>query len=131
MIIIIDDNPIDTFIHTKALELGGYRGRIQAFRSAEKALEYLQSISTAALEPDSFILLDIRIPAMNGFEFLDAFNRLEKAVVESFPVFLLSSSLDFEDQVRAEQYANVAGFIGKPLTRQMVNGLPGIKKAAL
>lgn len=130
MIILIDDNPIDTFIHTKALELGGYRGRIEAFRSGEKALDYFQGISTSAIEPDSFILLDIRIPSMNGFEFLDALQRLDKEVVSTFPVYILSSSLDLEDRQRANTYPNVVGFLEKPLTRHVVAGLPGIRKAA-
>jgi two-component system chemotaxis response regulator CheY len=130
MIILIDDNPIDTFIHTKALELGGYRGRIEAFHSAEKALEYFKGISTSAIEPDSFVLLDIRIPAMNGFEFLDALKRLDREVIATFPVYFLSSSLDLEDLQRANTYSNVVGFLEKPLTRHMVAELPGIHKVA-
>lgn len=84
---------------------------IRSFIYASKALEELQSDAGI---PD-FILLDINMPGMNGWEFLEA---LEVAAIPNAvlpKIYILSSSLDPEDQAKAQSAVLVKGFISKPL----------------
>ena len=73
-VMLIDDNSLDNFINKKLLESNGFTDETEAFESAEKALEKLKSSATDEL-PD-VIFLDIMMPGMDGFQFLDELVRL-------------------------------------------------------
>ena len=93
---------------------------IRSFIYAKEALDILLSGTD---NPD-FILLDINMPGMNGWEFLDSL-QLAKAAPENLPViYLLSSSLDPEDEAKARNSVLAKGFISKPLE---VEKLPFLK----
>lgn len=110
-VLIIDDNGVDNFISRKILESFSIPKIVQ-FESATSALDYL--ITTA--EIPQLILLDIRMPGMDGFQFLSQFWDLEVAK-NAIEIVMLSSSIDHQDKDEAKM-SKCSGFIEKPLSRE-------------
>lgn len=106
--LIIDDNEIDRFINQKLLEMYGF-AFIRCVKNAKEALQYLEDTDTKC----QFILTDINLPLMDGFEFSDNFIELglDKKHGE---IILLSASLNPFDKEKARQ-RNIR-FIEKPLS---------------
>jgi len=118
-VLLIEDNSIDMFIHTKVLELSGIAKEIVCQPSARDALEYLKEAERMNFLPQ-LIFLDIRMPDMGGFEFLDEWSDLPDGINERVKVIMLSSSIDPHDIHTAKNYPQVIDFISKPLSRERV-----------
>ena len=116
-IALIEDNPIDVFINTKVIEQAELGETISSFPSARPALDYLKDSEEKNLEMPELIILDIRMPDMDGFEFLEAFAQFSDVVTTSVKIIMLSSSIDLEDELKARSFASVIDFICKPLTK--------------
>lgn len=114
---LIEDNPVDIFINTKVINQSGLGAEVFAIPSAKKAIEYFQDERNIKNLPD-LILLDIRMPDMDGFEFLEIFNALGNPHLAQIRIILLSSSLDPLDYDRARNNSLVIDFIPKPFTRE-------------
>ncbi len=118
-VMLIDDSETDLLYTRIVLERSGLGCEIVTFESARDALAHLQ----AAVDDDGIelILLDINMPGMDGFEFLDAYearmqarNRAQTQARQA-PVAMLTSSPDPADRVRAQRHACVRGYRTKPL----------------
>ena len=112
---LIDDEPIFNLISSKIISRSGWKGEVRVFISAKSALEEIrQHITQQGVIPD-FIFLDIRMPEMDGFQFLDELKNLPKDPLKYLNVFRLTASLDQKDIVRSREYPMVKGFLSKPL----------------
>lgn len=111
-VMLIDDNDADNFFHGMMIERSGLATELLVFEWAEKALEWFQAHPGHAVD---LILLDINMPRMNGFEFLEQFHLLPEAHQADARVCMLSSSPLDSDRVRAFTFPRVADFIVKPL----------------
>lgn len=122
-IFLIDDDPITNFIHTKIIQKN-FPFDVTAFTYALDALNELKKLvaSDSHLIPD-FIFLDINMPRMDGWEFLDEFQMLPPEFVKGCDIAMITSSLDREDIERSKTYPSVREFISKPLTVQMIKNL--------
>lgn len=109
--LLVDDNEIDLFLHEKLLRLSGITDDITCFTMARDALNYLE---TKKVSPD-VILLDIQMPEMDGFDFLEHYEGIEGIDREKIRIFMVSSSLDFGDISKAKANPLVQEFIKKPL----------------
>lgn len=116
-IVLIEDNPIDVFINTKVIEQADLGENILSFPSARPALDYLRDSEMNNLLLPELIILDIRMPDMDGFDFLDEFVQLSTSITSTVRILMLSSSIDPEDEAKAKSYSQVIDFICKPLTR--------------
>lgn len=114
-VMLIDDNEIDLKINSKIISLTKLFEEIIVCRSAEEGLDYLNRNISEHEKLPNFILLDIQMPEMDGFEFLDHYKSLPKDFTSRCPVAMLSSTLDFGDIKRAEANAFVLKLLKKPL----------------
>lgn len=118
-VMIIDDNEIDIFINQKTIESLNIAKRVQSFSSAQDALNYLKLMdeenSYYQLLAPQLILLDINMPIIDGFKFLDEFNKYTIFKQNPIAIFMLSSSLSPDDINKINNYKNVFGIISKPL----------------
>lgn len=110
--LLIDDNFIDNFVTRKILESGNFAENIVVCQSATEGIEYIQN---AEVIPD-VIFLDVRMPYMDGFEFLSEYEKLDVKNKESVKIFMLSSSLDPVDFRMSTENKYITQFIHKPLT---------------
>ncbi len=123
---LIDDDKIFNLISSKMIERSGWECEVVVFNSAEIALQQLtQDLNHPELIP-VLVLLDIRMPDMDGITFLQKLNELPAGLIESIKVFMLSSSLDERDMEMAKQFPMVKGFLSKPLSVADLNQIISI-----
>ena len=113
-VLLIDDNEIDNFINERMITSSGFSAEVIVKNSADAALHFLKNLSNDQDYPE-IIFLDIRMPIMDGFGFLDAFNNLPDSIKLKSKVVMLSSTLDPEDNERAATYPVVIKMLMKPL----------------
>ena len=113
--IVIDDSKLDCFIAEKIIRNTGKCESIRSFLQAKDALEF---IATAPSDDSShtIILVDIQMPIMNGFEFVEAFEKLPKEIKDSYTIYVISSSINENDLSKVHNYPSVKQFLNKPLT---------------
>lgn len=117
--LLIDDNYIDNFVTRKILESGNFAEKIIVQQSPGDALLALKH---GVIKPD-VIFLDVRMPGMTGFEFLEEYDKLELDEANPVKIFMLSSSLDPTDMNNSLNSRHVAQFIHKPLTYESLEEL--------
>ena len=119
-VIIIDDNEDDLLFAQISVQRCGHPADLKEFLRAQDALAFLAS---AELVKPALVLLDINMPVMNGFDFLDAFEQLPIASRANVMVVMLTSSIDERDRQRAFSYASVKDYTRKPIERSKVAAL--------
>jgi CheY-like chemotaxis protein len=125
-VLLVDDDETSLFLSDLLLLKHRIADHTHSAANGEVALEYLQSVLEADPEPPAhkpnLILLDINMPIMDGFEFLEAWNALDFSGKEKVRIVMLTSSSNPRDLDAAEQYG-VHGFLNKPLTRDKILNL--------
>ena len=114
-VMLIDDERIDRMMYRRVIDRSGLVGQLVTFSYADEALEYLRSRDRPRID---VIFLDINMPRMTGFEFLEAATREFGAAFADLVVVMLTTSLDPRDVARARTIASVRDFVNKPLTQQ-------------
>jgi CheY-like chemotaxis protein len=117
--LLIDDNYIDNFVTRKILESGDFAEKVIVSQSATEAINSLRS---GTVKPD-VIFLDIRMPQMGGFEFLQEYDKLNIENKPSIKIFMLSSSLDPTDLKKSTNNKYITQFIHKPLTQKTLDDI--------
>lgn len=110
-VLIIDDDDIVRLVQSKLLQNCNFTKEPLKFKRASDAVEFLNS---ASIEHHYLLMLDINMPMMNGWEFLDEVERME--VKENVYVLMVSSSVDYNDKEKADKYNKIINFIEKPIT---------------
>lgn len=117
---LIDDDDFFIFMTKRVLEKTGVANGIQTFLSAKAALAWLQENADRTELWPEVILLDIRMPFMNGFEFLEQLTKLSATAASKIRVYMLTSSVNEEDKEKARKYALVRDYYTKPLSSDVV-----------
>ena len=115
-VFLVDDDPINNLINRRLLGKVPLTSKIEEFLSGQEALERLSELNQ---DSRLLIFLDINMPVLNGWEFLDQYISLYPGRKDH--ILVLSSSIDFQDRQRAKEYEVVSGFIEKPLTLQKIS----------
>jgi CheY-like chemotaxis protein len=119
--VLIDDSDIDLFIQKRFLEVYQFSKTLTSYRSAEEALENL-SAAWEQTAPD-VIFLDLNMPNLDGFGFLEGFKALPNEVREKSKIVVLTSSNSQKDRAQAFTYKNVVHFVTKPLKQSDIEDL--------
>lgn len=116
-IFLIDDSDIDLFVQRRLLEISNLATKIITYNSPINALNELSS--NLLHDGKNLVLLDLNMPILDGFDFLDKFNALAESKKVKFIV--LTSSSSSLDREKADKYENVIDFISKPLNDKGLN----------
>ena len=115
-ILLIDDDVNTNFYNRILFEQAKVSDDILEFQNAEEGLDYLKNENEVSL-----ILLDINMPIMNGWQFLEAYDQLDEKQKEAIIVVMLTSSINIDDQEKASKYHSVKKFIRKPISPELIN----------
>ncbi|WP_423146486.1 response regulator [Rubrolithibacter danxiaensis] len=115
---IVDDDPIQALIIERMLASQKLCKGLLVFKNGLEAIEHLKSIIDDINSVPDIILLDINMPVMNGWEFLEEFRRVKPRIGKKIILYMVSSSIWQEDIERAKGYSEVTDYIVKPVTMQ-------------
>ncbi len=124
-ILLVDDNESDNYFSTRALRKRDNINLIRVARDGVEALEYLENKGNFS-DPEenprpNIIFLDINMPRMNGFEFLEEYMKLETIQHAETLITMLSTSRNPEDISKAEAFDTIADFCTKPLNNETID----------
>lgn len=113
---IIDDDPIFIYGTKRIMNEVGFSDNILVYNNGQDAIEGLTAMSDEGKDLPSVIFLDLNMPIMNGWEFLEDFAKIPNKNVEKVTVYILSSSVDPRDLQRIKNYNMVSNYILKPIS---------------
>lgn len=114
-ILLIDDDTVTNMMHRRVIEKSGRVRKIEVATDGQEALDILCADIEAGRALPELIFLDINMPGMGGFEFLECYAKLETQSDNQLIIVMLSTSLLRADHERAEADPNVHSFCDKPL----------------
>ena len=123
-VLLIDDSEIDILINRRLIELTNFASSVTVTGSAEEALNYLREECSASSAPD-WIFLDMHLPMMNGYDFIEEFKQLPSFITSKSKIIILSVFQKQERLIKVFENDFVAGQLEKPLSQQ---GLKNIAK---
>lgn len=122
--IIVDDDRINNFISRLTILRHDKTADIQLFTDPELALAgFAETIRDTGDHLETIILLDINMPVMNGWMFLDEFSNFPEDIHKKFIIYMLSSSIDRADMERSEKHLLITDFLCKPLSKSHLTAM--------
>lgn len=116
-ILLVDDDNDDNFYHQIIIKEMDIVNTIDIVKNGIEAMTYLKNEN---INPPDLIFLDLNMPKMNGWEFLDAYKNLSIAQKAKVLIVILTTSANPDDIKRAKEIEDVTGFESKPLSKEFL-----------
>ena len=121
-VLLVDDNEVSNLINRKLIEILKVAEKVEIVHDGAEALELLTSRISFDLPLPDMIFLDINMPVMNGFEFLDNYRQMYGHLDLQITIHLLTSSISHNDYMQYERNADIVSlFLEKPMTKDTLN----------
>jgi len=116
--LIVDDDPLNNFLTKTVLKKSFDAVYVNDFTIPEEGLEFIKSeVNYSASDEKTILFLDINMPTLTGWEFLEAFKLLNESVKAQYNIYILSSSVNISDINCAKEHQLILDFIEKPLNK--------------
>lgn len=122
-VMLVDDNEIDNIINEKIIEANSFADSILVFQTGQEALDYLKSHQDNEDALPEIVFLDINMPIMDGFQFLEDFENFSDTVLTKCKIIMLSSSISPKDIDRAASSRYVKKYLNKPLNARYLEAI--------
>lgn len=119
-IFIVDDDPIHQQIAKIMIERQAISNHVRVFSDAQDVLDYLRTNADNTEALPDLILLDLNMPVMDGWEFLEEYAGFCTQLPKNIRIFVLTSSIDEKDKERVSGYSFVTGYLTKPLSKEII-----------
>ena len=116
--IVIDDSELDCFVARKIIELTDKSIQVKSYLNGREVIDQIRADFDKRNTPLAIILLDLRMPIMNGFQFVDEFEKFHLDIKRKYQIHILSSSKNANDIYRILTHDTVVSMIEKPFTRE-------------
>ncbi len=132
-ILLVDDDPIVNFYNEDLITSLNICNQVLCFENGKLAIDYLSSgnNSLANNELKCLLLLDINMPVMNGFEFLETYDTLPKENRVDIIICMLTTSLNKRDEERAQAFPYVSDYVSKPLNKEKMEEIIALSKSLI
>jgi len=118
--LLVDDESVSNFVHRKLIERTGLGENIDTVTSGQDALQLINDCYSGTRPMPDVIFLDLNMPIMDGYSFLEAFNRLPVPIKKNMKVIIVTSSQDPRDKAKAKEYG-ITHFLSKPISEEAIN----------
>ncbi|MFV8369260.1 response regulator [Flavobacterium sp. LB2R40] len=127
-ILCVDDDPITLMLCKKVIFKSSFCNEIITSQNGEEALNFFDSLKdlnnkNQQIKYPQLIFLDLNMPVMGGWEFLESFSSAEYSEFNTIKVVILSSTIDPEDLEKSKKYPIVIDFLSKPISLSMLDYL--------
>ncbi|NJB71233.1 CheY-like chemotaxis protein [Saonia flava] len=120
---IIDDDPIFIYGTKRLMKEIEFCENFLIFNNGKEAIEGLVNDNKNEGELPCLILLDLNMPVLNGWDFLEAISKIKDKNITKIPIFIITSSIDPRDLEKVKNYAFVHGYLTKPITSEALDGI--------
>jgi CheY-like chemotaxis protein len=125
LIMCIEDDPITLMLFKKVVQKASFAKEIICAYNGQEAITFIDNIKNEYTKPE-LLFLDLNMPVMGGWEFLDLFNNSNYYHSNNTKVIILTSTIDPQDIKKSKTYPNVIEFLSKPITVEMLDYLKTI-----
>jgi CheY-like chemotaxis protein len=122
-ILLVEDDPITILVCDRILKMTGFGETIVSKTNGQEAINYLHTLIELNEPLPEVIFLDINMPIMNGWDFLNEFKLIGTQLIKIPKMYILSSTADPEDTKKAHSYDCVIGSISKPLKKEHLDAI--------
>lgn len=119
-VLLVDDDRPTNYLNQRILKLSNPESQVISVLNGYEALEYLRKVEKGEVIKPELIFLDINMPAMNGWEFLDEYEKLDHSLTGVIKIFILSTSSNELDIDKGLTHEFVLDFIKKPLSKDVL-----------
>ncbi|QNF31591.1 response regulator [Adhaeribacter swui] len=120
-VLLIDDDATTNFLHKRTLNKTQLTRNIEVAETVQEALNYWKSPDYAEQDKPELIFLDLNLPGLTGWDFIDEYKKIESGNNNPPVIFILTASVNYDDEKKANGIAEIAGFRRKPLTVEMLD----------
>jgi CheY-like chemotaxis protein len=121
-VLLVEDDPITIMVCDRIIKMTLFAEKVKSCENGKVGIDYLAGLAADSPTP-TIIFLDINMPVMNGWDFLEEFEKI-KFRFKSLPrIYLLSSTVDPEDYKKAQKFTLVQDFISKPLSKEALQNI--------
>jgi len=124
--LLVEDDQIFLFLHEHMIKIADPSSTIMTMQSSVKAVEYLEELIKTGQEMPDCILVDLNMPEMNGFAFLEYCSQHMAGPMSNVHIYMVTSSLYESDREKALSFSFIKGFREKPLSKEIVTEMHGL-----
>ncbi|MBQ0908829.1 response regulator [Flavobacterium sp. F-328] len=113
---IVDDDPIYQIIANKIIQRSDMFSEVTTFKNGREAMNIVHQVLENKNTIPDIILLDINMPVMDGWEFMEELTAIKPQIQKEFSVYIVSSSIAVEDKSKSKKYNDILGYLSKPIS---------------
>lgn len=118
-VLLIDDDETINYLHNRLLEKNSFTNNVAISINGMDGLDLFMQLDNQLREEEiAIVFLDLNMPIMNGWEFLDNLSKIKDDIKMDYKIYILSSTINPDDKKKAKENALVTGFLPKPLTKE-------------
>jgi CheY-like chemotaxis protein len=112
---VVDDDPIYQIIVNKIIKKSELFVSVSSFKNGKDAIDALKNALEKKEILPNIILLDINMPIMDGWEFMEEMVVLKSQIIKPIQIYIVSSSIALEDKNKAKKYSEIIAYLSKPI----------------